>query len=82
MSTKYWPTVFAVDMSCDLVAHIEAREPELARMMWEDRSGCFEKPTLTNEPQVIIIKVVITCLILNNNYADHSLTIYEEYNMS
>ena len=52
MSTKYWPTVFAVDMACDLVAHIEAREPMLARILWDDRSGCFEKPTVTKEPQV------------------------------
>ena len=53
MSTKYWPTVFAIDMACDLVAHLEAREPELAKMLWDDHSGCFERPTLTKEPQVL-----------------------------
>ena len=50
MSSKYWPTVFAVDMACDLTA--QAREPRLSWNMWGDRSGCFEKPNPTAEPQV------------------------------
>ena len=59
MSTKHWPTVFAVDMACDLVAHFEAREPHLASMLWEDKSGCFEKPVATNKPQVLQLTCVI-----------------------
>lgn len=27
LSSRHWPLVYAVDMACDLVAHIEAREP-------------------------------------------------------
>jgi len=36
-------------MACDVVAHLETREPELARVMWGERRGCFEKP----EPGIV-----------------------------
>jgi hypothetical protein len=36
-------------MACDVVAHIEVRTPKLAKAMWGDRRGCFEK---TKNPKV------------------------------
>ncbi len=44
LSTKHWPAVFAVDMACDVAAHLEARLPKLANAIWGDRRGCFEEP--------------------------------------
>ena len=47
LSSKHWPLVYAVNMSCGVVAHVEAREPKLANAMsWGERRGCFEKPRL------------------------------------
>lgn len=27
LSSRHWPTVYAVDIACDVVAHMEVREP-------------------------------------------------------
>lgn len=54
LSSRYWPLVYAVDMACDVVAHIEAREPLLANTMWSDRRGCFEKPKPRVTPEVSV----------------------------
>ena len=45
LSCKYWPVVLAVDMVCDVVSHIECRQPTLAHAIWGERWGCFKKPT-------------------------------------
>ena len=42
LSSKHWPLAYAVDMACDVVAHVEVRAPKLAKVMWGDRCGCFE----------------------------------------
>ena len=47
-----WPIVYAVDMACDVVAHMEAREPQLASALWGDRKGCFETPSASALPEV------------------------------
>ena len=52
MSSHCWPLVYAVDMACDVVAHTEVREPQLANLLWGDRRGCFEKPTTDALPNV------------------------------
>ena len=52
LSTKHWPVVLAVDMACDVVAHIETSHPNLANALWKDRRGCFEKPSLVEKPKV------------------------------
>ena len=31
-------------MACDTVAHMEVQNPTLAKAMWGERRGCFEKP--------------------------------------
>lgn len=50
LSSKHWPLVYAVDMACDVVAHLEVREPKLANAMWAKRRGCFEEPKVGNYP--------------------------------
>ena len=52
LSSKYWPLVYAVDMACDVVAHIEARDPQLANALWGERRGCFEEPSKRVTPKV------------------------------
>lgn len=52
LSSKHWPLAYAVDMACDVVAHIEVRVPKLARAMWKDRRGCFQKPVKGQDPIV------------------------------
>ena len=37
MSSKHWPLVYAVDMACNVVAHIEVRHPKLANAMWGEK---------------------------------------------
>ena len=34
LSSKHWPVVFAVDMACDVTAHVEVRHPKLANALW------------------------------------------------
>ena len=45
----------AVDMACDVVAHMEVREPQLASALWGDRRGCFQVPSATTSPEVSYI---------------------------
>ena len=52
LSSKYWPLVYAVDMACDVAAHMEVRDPKLATALWGDRRGCFEKPSKRGTPEV------------------------------
>ena len=49
---RNWPIVYAVDMACDVVAHLEVRQPKLASQFWGDRRGCFEKPSPLSQPKV------------------------------
>ena len=53
LSCKYWPSVLAVDMACDVIAHIECQRPQLAQSLWGERRGCFEKPVTGASPQVL-----------------------------
>lgn len=52
MSLKHWPLVYAVDMACDVVAHIEVSHPKLANAMWGERRGCFQQPKQGITPEV------------------------------
>ena len=52
LSSKVWPLVYAVDMACDVVAHMEVRDPRLASILWDNRRGCFEKPVVGRPPKV------------------------------
>ena len=54
LSSKHWPVVFAVDMVCDVAAHVEVRHPKLATALWGERRACFQKPHPRNDPQVSI----------------------------
>ena len=54
LSSKHWPVVFAVDMACDVTAHVEVHHPKLANALWGERRGCFQKPHPRNDPQVCI----------------------------
>ena len=37
LSSKHWPVVFAVDMACDVAAHLEVCLPKLATALWGER---------------------------------------------
>ena len=52
LSSQCWPTVYAVDMACDVVAHMEVHEPQLASALWGDRWGRFEVPSASIPPKV------------------------------
>ena len=55
LSSKHWPLTYAVDMACNVVAHIKVRDPKLAKAMWGDQRGCFEKPEKGKCPKVCCI---------------------------
>ena len=61
LSSKHWPVVFAVDMACDVTAHVEVRHPKLANALWGKRRACFQKPHPRNDPQV--------CIHIDNYYS-------------
>ena len=85
LSCKHWPLVYAVDMACDVVAHMEARLPQMAAAIWGNRRGCFEKPCPGRAPQVQIccsLEIVYFALHLHTfifNFADCSSTRTQEY---
>ena len=62
LSSKHWPLVYAVDMVCDVVAHVEIREPKLANAMWGNRRGCFQRPVPGIPPKVTatIFLIIVT----------------------
>ena len=44
LSLKYPPIVFINDSPCGFVRHLECRDVTVARKLWGEFSGCFEKP--------------------------------------
>ena len=52
MSSKHWPVIYAVDMACDIAAHVGTRNPQLANALWGNRQGCFESPSRNKDPEV------------------------------
>ena len=64
LSSQCWPTVYAVHMACDVVAHMEIREPQLASAMWGNRRGCFEVPSASTPPKVSYIHNSVSGLII------------------
>ena len=57
-----WPLVYAVDMACNVVAHVEARLSLMAEAMWGNRRGCFEKPC----PERSQVKaMILNCMVSN-----------------
>ena len=39
-----------IDMPCTTDLHIGERAPDIAAIIFKDRNGCFEKPSLDKEP--------------------------------
>ena len=52
ISSKCWPLVYAVDMACDVVAHVQVRDSKLATAVWGDSRGCFQKLNKRATPEV------------------------------
>ena len=50
--------VYAVDMACDVVAHIEVRYPKLANAIWAEKCGCFQQPKQGIMPEVSPINII------------------------
>ncbi|XP_020905627.2 HMG domain-containing protein 3 [Exaiptasia diaphana] len=50
MSLRFPPPLFICDTPCGFARHMDVQHPTLARKLWNDRVGCFEKPTLDKTP--------------------------------
>ena len=64
LSSKHWPLVYAVDMACDVVAHVEVK---LANAIWGDKRGCFQRPVPGIPP-----KVTATIFLTHDNTIIHT----------
>ena len=53
LSLRYQPTTFICDTACTFVRHINLREPAMARKIWGDKNGCFEKPDEKTKPHSV-----------------------------
>ena len=42
-----------IDMPCTTDIHIVERAPDIAAIIFKDRNGCFEKPSLDKEPSYL-----------------------------
>jgi hypothetical protein len=52
LSLKYPPTLFVCDTPCGLARHMDLRCPDVAKHLWDDNAGCFEKPQFDRKPNV------------------------------
>ena len=61
-------------MPCTTALHIGERAPEIAAVIFKDRNGCFEKPSLDKDPSYLSLpKLKVK---LRNKYRVKSLTDY------
>jgi len=61
-------------MQCTTALHIGERAPEIAAVIFKDRNGCFEKPSLDKDPSYLSLpKLKVK---LRNKYRVKSLTDY------
>ena len=54
LSLKYPPPVFISNSPCGFARHMDCRVPEVTKILWADKCGCFEKPELGKRPNVRI----------------------------
>ena len=73
LSSKHWPLAYAVDMACDVAAHTEVRVPKLARAMWQDRRGCFQKPRKGQDPTVSTYYILYDKIVPYTRLSIHRL---------
>ena len=59
-TSKHWALAYAVDLACNVVAHMEVRAPQVAKTMWGERHGCFEKPKMNVDPKVSCMQLHCT----------------------
>ena len=76
LSAKYPPPVFITDLPRGFARHMDCRIPEVTKIMWADKCGCFEKPELGKRPNVRIsvhlyASVNISPLILAGDFHNH-----------
>lgn len=50
LSLKYPPPLLITDTPCGFARHMDLREPEIAKVIWGNRSGCLEIPSLEKSP--------------------------------
>ena len=51
LSLKHPPVVFINDTPCGFVRHMECRDPAIAQELWGSTAGCFQTPTLHQDPE-------------------------------
>ena len=53
LSLKHRPVLFVNDTPCGFVRHMECRDPKAAEILWGEKAGCFEKPTMGEKPKKV-----------------------------
>lgn len=51
LSLKHPPVVFINDTPCGFVRHMECRDPAIAQELLGSTAGCFQTPTLHQDPE-------------------------------
>lgn len=51
LSLKHPPVVFINDTPRGFVRHMECRDPAIAQELWGSTAGCFQTPTLHQDPE-------------------------------
>ena len=59
LSLKYPPPVFICDTPCGFVRHVDCRDKDIANKLWENKSGCFEVPSMEKLPKEVLQSVNI-----------------------
>ena len=62
LSSKHWPVVFAVDMACNVTAHVEVCHPKLANALWGERRACFKNHILRMTHRFVFTLTTIIAL--------------------
>ena len=57
LSLKYPPITSISDSPCGFTRHVEFRDAEVAKALWSNNRGCFEKPQPNKEPNQVRYKI-------------------------
>lgn len=62
LSSKHWPVVFAVDMACDVTAHVEVRHQSLPMLFGGREEDAFKNHILGMTHRFVFTLTTITAL--------------------
>ena len=70
LSLRYPPPVFICGTPCGFVGHVDCKNEDVSKVLWDKNGGCFEEPTHGKVPtQVLAVTATFSLLhtLLSHN---------------